>query len=166
MLAEQLSRQDVPPILQKIDFHTLTALLTAERLRPQILPVLRKALGKTDYERDIDEIADEVRSKFSLTEETLVAECDAQLAGRPFGDLGSRRTLTFSALGTTWFVTCLNNQYGVLAAERFVAGAQILIVELAPAILCSWLRTSTSTCSWARRWATPETSSSNPTTRR
>ncbi|MBD0694333.1 hypothetical protein [Streptomyces sp. CBMA123] len=131
-LAEQAFDRDAHPGLGAVDFAALTPLLTAERFRPEILPVLRSALDDAAFERDLTEALDDVRPAYTFTEEGLTTATDEQLAGRPFGDLGPRRTLAFSALGTTWWVSCRNDRATVLAAERLVAAAQVLLVELVP----------------------------------
>jgi hypothetical protein len=131
-LAADAFDHDVHPSLQQIDFNSVTALLAAERFRPDVLPVLRQALGETGYEKDLTELVDMARPSFTFTEEEFVAQADQQLSGRAFTDLGPRRTIAFAALGTSWRVTCLNDRRSVLAAERFAAAAQILLVELAP----------------------------------
>ncbi|MCX5011961.1 hypothetical protein OG765_13315 [Streptomyces sp. NBC_00555] len=52
--------------------------------------------------------------------------------GRPFNDSGPIRSYQWSALGTTWSVSCANEKSTVMACERFVAAAQALMAELAP----------------------------------
>jgi hypothetical protein len=56
---------------------------------------------------------------------------DEQLLGRPFDDLGAERIIRFAAVGQQWTVRCANRWDDVLAAERFAAAAQVLLVELA-----------------------------------
>ncbi len=130
--AEDAFDPDAHPSLRRIDFDAVTALLAAERFRPEFLPVLRSALGDTGYEKDLVENLDNVRPSFAFAEQEFIEHADQQLAGRPFSDLGARRTLTFAALGTAWQLSCSNDRQSVLAAERFAAAAQILLVELAP----------------------------------
>jgi hypothetical protein len=132
-LAEDAYDPEAHPDLERLDFHTMIVLLAAERFRPDILPVLRAALGDTSYMQELlVNGLDVVRPAFTFTEEAFTEHADQQLTGRPFSDLGSRRTITFAALGTTWRITCANDRRDVLAAERFAAAAQIVLVELAP----------------------------------
>ena len=131
-LAEDAYDPEAHPDLERLDFHTMIVLLAAERFRPDTLPVLRAALGDTSYMQDLlVNGLDVVRPAFAFSEEAFTEHADQQLAGRPFSDLGPRRTLTFAALGTTWRITCGNDRRNVLAAERFAAAAQIVLVELA-----------------------------------
>ncbi len=132
-LAEDAYDPEAHPDLERLDFHTMIVMLTAERFRPDILPALRAALGETGYMQELLlNGLDVVRSAFTFTEERFTEDADQQLVGRPFSDLGSQRTITFAALGTTWRITCANDRRNVLAAERFAAAAQIVLVELAP----------------------------------
>jgi hypothetical protein len=132
-LAEDAYDPVAHPDLERLDFHTMIVLLAAERFRPDILPALRAALGDTSYMQDLlVNGLDVVRPAFTFTEEAFTEHADQQLIGRPFSDLGPRRTITFAALGTTWRITCTNDHSSALAAERFAAAAQIVLVELAP----------------------------------
>jgi hypothetical protein len=131
--AEDAFNPEAHPSLERLDFHAMIVLLAAERFRPEVLPVLRESVGDTPYIlRLLGAGLDTVRSAFTSSEETFVQQADRQIVGRPFTDIGPWRTLTFAALGTAWRVTCRNDRRTVLAAERFAAAAQILLVELAP----------------------------------
>lgn len=131
--AEDAFNPEVHASLQRLDFHTMLVLLAAERFRPAYSSVLRSELGQTSYMQDlVTNGLETVRSAFDWTEDVFIWHADEQLSGRPFSDLGRRRTLTFAALGTVWQITCSNNRQDVLAAERLAAALQILIVELAP----------------------------------
>ncbi|MEV6965713.1 hypothetical protein AB0M47_11395 [Hamadaea sp. NPDC051192] len=129
-LAENAFDHQAHPSLQSIDFHAPFALLAAERFRPSLLPILQGALGEQVY-GDLADIVDLVRPSFKFTEDELAAKASDDLHGLPFSDVGGRRTLAFAALGTTWFISCINDRPNVLAAERFAAAAQILLAELA-----------------------------------
>lgn len=131
-LAENAFDYEQHRSLQRIDFDAATSMLAAERFRPDALPVLRDALGSTGYEQQLSDIIDTARPSFTATESTFAAQIQEQLSGPAFSDFGPRRTITFAALGTSWHITCANERLAVLAAERFAAAAQILIVELAP----------------------------------
>ena len=56
---------------------------------------------------------------------------DAQLEGRPYGDVGERREIRFCALGLSWSISCANQYLEVAAAERLAAAAQVLCADLA-----------------------------------
>ena len=59
-----------------------------------------------------------------------------ELVGRPFADLGEVRYITFSALGTDWTLVTANDIDSVRLAERFAAGAQVILGALAREDLC------------------------------
>ena len=132
-LAKGACDLDAHPGLKRLSGYTMIALLTADRLRPGILPVLRVALGDiSNRQKSLLPELEMLRPAFTLTEEAFAEQTDQLLVGRPFSDLGPRRTITFAALGTTWRITCTNERRSVLTAERFAAAVQIMLVELAP----------------------------------
>ena len=120
------------PSLGRLEFNALMVILAAERFRPEALPTLRAAIGDTGYEQSLADGLEATRPSFQFTEQEFTAQSDAQLSSRPFSDLQPRRILTFAALGTTWWVSCTNDQRSVLAAERFLAATQIVLADLAP----------------------------------
>ncbi|MGC1121827.1 MAG: hypothetical protein WBA22_12105 [Candidatus Methanofastidiosia archaeon] len=61
---------------------------------------------------------------------------EEQLAGRPFGDLGKTREVTWSELGSTWSVTWKNGYDTTPVAEQFIAVLQILLADIAHVDLC------------------------------
>ena len=131
-LAEDALDVETHPSLTRVDFDMSMAHLVAEKFRPTTLPALQAALGETGYEEVLAGVIDEVRKLFRYDEPEFVALVDDQLVGRPFSDLGPERVIAFSALGSSWRITCANNRATVLAAERLAAAAQILLVELSP----------------------------------
>ncbi len=128
-LSEDAFDLEAHPDLELIGHEVSTILLAAERFRPALSPTLRAVLGRSHDE--LEDGLNDRRPAFRFSEESFATSAEEQLAGRPFSDLGPRRTLGFSALGTTWQVSCANDRQSVLAAERFTAAAQILLVEFA-----------------------------------
>ena len=61
---------------------------------------------------------------------------DIGLIARPFSDLGKVRHIRFSALGTDWTVLAENDVASARIAERFAAGAQVMLAALARNDLC------------------------------
>ena len=59
-----------------------------------------------------------------------------ELVGRPFSDLGNVRYILFSALGTDWTLTTVNDIDSVRLAERFAAAAQVMLAALTQDDLC------------------------------
>jgi len=99
-LAEDAYDPEAHPDLERLDFHTMIVLLAAERFRPDTLPVLRAALGDTSYMLDLlVNGLDVVRPAFAFSEEAFTEHADQQLVGRPFLDLGPRRTITWPVHG-------------------------------------------------------------------
>ncbi|WP_203183896.1 hypothetical protein [Streptomyces pratensis] len=117
--------------IQQLDFHASMVMLSAERFRPALMPVLRE-LTDADYLADLDEHLPLIRPSFTQTEQQFIQNADDQLTGRPFSDVGAHRDMNFAALGTTWRIRCDNTRATVLAAERFTAAVQISLAELAP----------------------------------
>ena len=61
---------------------------------------------------------------------------EGELSNPPFSDVGPIRWMRFSALGTDWTVSTANDDGSVTAAERFVAGVQMVLAALAREDLC------------------------------
>ena len=59
-----------------------------------------------------------------------------ELVARPFSDLGDVRYILFSALGTDWTLTTVNDIDSVRSAERFAAAAQVMLAALTRDDLC------------------------------
>ena len=58
------------------------------------------------------------------------------LTSPPFSDLGQRRCIRFSGLGTNWVLQFANDPDSVVVAERFAAAAQVTLAALAREELC------------------------------
>lgn len=65
------------------------------------------------------------------SKDELIASVREQLDAIPFSDLGPARSYVWNALGIRWTVTVENEWASVMAAERFVAMAQIMLCDLA-----------------------------------
>ncbi|WP_406733580.1 hypothetical protein [Streptomyces sp. NBC_01794] len=118
------------------DFQTLVvdssmALLAARQIRPHLVPFLTDVHAHTGLDALIDdhlEAADvPARSEAEWMQMAVRSGC-----GRLFADEGPRRTYHWAGGGPTWQAECENTRQAVLACERFVAAAQILIAKLAP----------------------------------
>ncbi len=72
----------------------------------------------------------------NCTFDKFMKTIESENGGKPYEDLGVKRTIQWSALGITWKVS-FNNQYlDVIIAEQFVAILQIIQVDLARIDLC------------------------------
>ncbi|QDG65248.1 hypothetical protein NIBR502772_02600 [Pseudarthrobacter sp. NIBRBAC000502772] len=119
------------PELVGLDFHQTMICMAARKFRPELAETLTNLLSATDYDKLIWPYVDELESTFAYDEASFAETSLVELGARPFSDTGLTRSLTFSALGTHWNITCANDRATVLAAERFAAAAQILLCELA-----------------------------------
>ena len=122
--------------------------------RGEVQDALLKLTYITGCAREVDaSLADAVRAKtarFDLHEviDIVLEEAEKpiedswgsfarhELTGPPFSDLGVSHCIRFSALGTEWRIECANNLDSVRAAERFAAGAQVMLTALAREGLC------------------------------
>lgn len=129
--AEDAFDHEQHPELVGMDFHQTLICLAARKFRPGLVGTLTGLLAATGYDKMIWPWVDQMEPSFAYDEDGFTQTSIEQLGGRPFSDTGPTRTLTFSALGTHWNITCKNDRATVLAAERFAAAAQILLCELA-----------------------------------
>ena len=123
--------------VQQIVFHTAIVMMVAERYAPEISSEFRAFTDTWPYGEMIDQAVAQARDTWSNKgNEALWSDLEAQMYGRPFCDVGMRRTVTWKQLGLTWNVSW-DNDYNLTAlAEQFVATAQILMAEWANSDLC------------------------------
>lgn len=67
----------------------------------------------------------------SASAEEICRMAQAELAGRPFSDVGERRRISCKALGISWAVEFDNNQTISSISEEFVSTLQIILADLA-----------------------------------
>ncbi|MBD2763514.1 hypothetical protein IEE92_13350 [Kocuria sp. cx-116] len=103
---------------------------TAKSLRPDFLPLIEPVIESTNLNEMLDPMLAEADSIPALGELEVAESADRSGMGRPFSDAGPTRRYTWSALGNLWTVRGPNNRVHVLAAERFVAAAQIALADL------------------------------------
>ena len=123
--------------LQKTLFHTTMLMTITKRLDPQLFEFVRGAVQKWNIEyllKKLLPVAHETWGTQDLSEIWLSMEED--LGGRPFGDLGTVREVTWSELGIVWNVNWKNDYNTTPAAEQFTAVLQILLTDLAGIDLC------------------------------
>lgn len=104
---------------------------TAQSLRPNFLPLIEAVIESTNLNEMLEPMLASADSIPALNELEVAASADRSGMGRPFSDAGPTRRYTWSALGNLWTVRAPNNRLHVLAAERFVAAAQIALADLA-----------------------------------
>ncbi|MDE2747077.1 MAG: hypothetical protein OXI41_14030 [Chloroflexota bacterium] len=85
----------------------------------------------------VDDVVDMALSTASPDHERRWASFGGKdLTGPPFSDLGVTRHIRFSGLGTDWLVVAANDAKTNRMAERFAAGAQVMLAALASQDLC------------------------------
>lgn len=123
--------------LQNMLFHTRILMSVTERLAPDLLEPIRDTVKKwkaEDWLEELSSAVDETWGDMSIPKLWLTIE--EQLGGRPFGDLGPLRKVSWSELGITWAVEWSNDYETTLASEQFIAILQILLADLATVELC------------------------------
>ncbi|MEO9246184.1 hypothetical protein ABDK96_00610 [Citricoccus nitrophenolicus] len=103
----------------------------ASSLRPELLPVIEPVVQSTHLDELIGPMLASVAHVEPLGEDDTADSADRSGLGRPFSDAGPLREYSWAALGNVWVVTTPNDRAHVLAAERFVAAAQITLTDLA-----------------------------------
>ena len=104
----------------------------AKRFEPAAVPALREAL---EVHGLLDQLS-EPGPWSETTEEEAADQILDQLGAVPFADAGTIRALAWSALGVEWRVSFATDYETALAAERFAAYLQILLVHVAREDLC------------------------------
>ncbi|MCZ3365419.1 MULTISPECIES: hypothetical protein [Methanobacterium] len=89
------------------------------------------------FDKLIEEYTSEAEEKFPIRNiDDLWVELENQLEGRPFGDCGHMREVSWSELGITWKICWENNYENTIVSEQFIAILQIFMVDLANIDLC------------------------------
>ena len=123
--------------VQQIVFHTAIVMMVEERYAPEISSEFKAFTDTWPYGEMIDQAVAQARDTWSNKgNEALWSDLEAQMYGRPFCDVGMRRTVTWKQLGLTWNVSWQNNYHLTALAEQFIATAQILMAEWASMDLC------------------------------
>lgn len=123
--------------LQKTLFHTTMLMTITKRLDSRLFEFVQGVVQKWNIEYLLKKslpVAHETWKKQDISELWLGVEED--LGGRPFGDLGTVREVTWSELGIVWNVNWKNDYNTTPAAEQFTAVLQILLTDLAGIDLC------------------------------
>ncbi|WP_419703493.1 hypothetical protein [Promicromonospora sp. NFX87] len=105
-------------------------LRTARSLRPAFLPLIEPIIASTGLNDLVEPMLANVESIPPLSEPEVAESADRSGMGRPFSDAGPTRQYSWSALGNVWTLRAPNDRVHVLAAERFAAATQIMLVDL------------------------------------
>lgn len=106
-------------------------LRNARAVRPSYLACIEPVIASTNLNEIVEPILAGVTEYPASSEQDLAQMADNTGMGRPFSDAGPTRHYHWIALGLDWDVATENTRQSVLAAERFVAAAQIVLAELA-----------------------------------
>lgn len=104
-------------------------------------------VAELDYfDEDVDYMASVAKEKFSIDNiDELWPILEEQLNGRPFGDCGSFREVSWSELGIIWNVCWKNDYISTAISEQFIAILQIFLADFAGIDLCL-LKTNVNIC--------------------
>jgi len=123
--------------LKRTLFHITTLMAIAKRLDLRLFEFTTEFVQEWNIEEWLKELlpmAHEAWSKQKISEQWINIE--EQMGGRPFGDLGTVREVTWSELGITWGINWKNDYDTTPAAEQLIAILQILLADLADVDLC------------------------------
>ncbi|WP_205878910.1 hypothetical protein [Mycobacterium camsae] len=104
-------------------------LRTAEAIRPAAMEILRPIVESTNVNQFLDPMIASATHLPTPTEADVDEAAQRGGMGRPFSDAGPTRTYEWVALNNHWRIRAKNERYAVLAAERFIAAAQILLAD-------------------------------------
>ena len=122
---------------QRTLFHITTLMTITKRLDLRLFEFVAGVVQKWNIEdllKELLPIAHDTWEKQDISE--LWVSIEEQLGGRPFGDLGTVREVTWSELGITWKVSWKTDYNATPVAEQFIAILQILLADLAGTDLC------------------------------
>lgn len=89
------------------------------------------------FDEDVDYMAYVAKENFPIDNiDDLWLTLEDQLNGRPFGDCGSSREVSWSELGIDWTVNWKNDYNSTAISEQFVAILQIFLADFAGIDLC------------------------------
>jgi hypothetical protein len=117
------------PAFQNMLIDQAHIMRAASGARPEALAVLEPIIGSTQLDQLLGPMLASVAWLPPMTETELAAAADHDGIGRPFSDAGPTRTYEWIVLNNLWRVKVRNERAAVLAAERFIAAAQVLLVD-------------------------------------
>jgi len=123
-------------------FHVATMIAITSVLNAGLCDFLKEKTEKWNIGDWLNKI---LPKAYSVWEKLEISEIwnklEEQIQGRPFGDIGVVREVTWSELGITWKVSWKNDFETTPVAEQMIAVLQILLADLAGIDLC-FLRTN------------------------
>ena len=128
---------DKDEVLERILFHTTTLISITKQINHQLFEFVMEFVANWNIDDYLEQnilISQKYWSEKSLPEVWEILEDN--LLGRPFGDVGDFREVTWSVLGVTWRVKWDNDYSTTSICEQFTALLQILLADLAEIDLC------------------------------
>jgi len=123
--------------LQHIIFNTTVITYITSQLDEGLYKEIKQRVDKWNMSDLIDPLFEEAEKSWSsLDKEKIWFTLEEQIKGKPFNDLGPKRTVQWSALGIIWKVTWENTYEKTAIAEQFISVLQILSVDMADVDLC------------------------------
>lgn len=117
------------PYFQNMLIDQAFILRTAEAIRPAAMEILRPIVESTNVNQFLDPMIASVAHLPTPTEADVEEAAQQGGMGRPFSDAAPTRSYEWVALNNHWRIRVKNERYAVLAAERFIAAAQILLAD-------------------------------------
>jgi hypothetical protein len=125
--------------LEKALYHTsMIIFITESFFKEPYTTFVNNRIKKWDYfDEDVDYMASVAIENSPIDNmDDLWLMMEEQLNGRPFGDCGYSREVSWSELGVIWNVNWKNDYNTTAISEQFIAILQIFLVDLASIDLC------------------------------
>lgn len=137
LFSKDLGETEVDEVLDRTLFHTTTLLSIIKRFDLQLFESASKIVQNWNIDEYLEDLLPVSEDNFKNLEILEIWETiEEQLLGRPFGDIGLTREVTWSELGVIWNVKWNNDYHTTSVAEQFIAILQILLADLVNVDLC------------------------------
>ena len=137
LFSKDLGETEVDEVLERTLFHTATMLSIIKRFDLQLFESSYKIVQNWNVDEYLENLLPVSDDKFKNLEILQIWETiEEELLGRPFGDIGRTRKVTWSELGVIWKVKWNNDYHTTPVAEQFIAILQILLADLVNVDLC------------------------------
>lgn len=137
LFSKDLGKPEEDKVLGTTLFHTTTLLSITKRFDLQLFESASKIVQNWNIDEYIENLLPLSENNWENLEILKIWEMiEEQLLGRPFGDIGLTREVTWSELGVIWKVKWNNDYHTTPVAEQFIAILQILLADLVDVDLC------------------------------
>ena len=131
MFSSNVGDSENDELFDEILFNTTTLISITKQISPQLFESIMKFVAKWNINNCLEQnisLSEKYWSGKSISEIWDALEED--LLGRPFGDIGSIRKVTWSELGVNWRIKWDNNYSNTPICEQFIAILQISLADL------------------------------------